>query len=859
MAALVDLGLPEARLASSASRRTPGAPGADGRTAVDGKFLAAGRGRERFFVRGITYGAFKPDPDGREYPDDRVVDRDFAAMAQLGINTVRIPHTMPPRSLLDTAQRHGLKVMAGLSAEQWVGYLIDGDLPRDFEERSRAAVRCCAGHPALLCYALGNEIPASQLRWLGCRRVAAYLRRLYRICKEEDPRALVTHVNYPTTEYLDLPFLDIVSFNVYLENPEQLRAYLARLQNIAGNRPLLLTELGLDSLRNGEPTQAQSLDWQIRTTFAAGAAGVIVFAWTDEWFRAGAQVEDWAFGITDVERRPKPAARAVQRAFSETPFRSDIEWPPISVVVCSYNGARTIRQCLDGLMALDYPEYEVIVVDDGSTDDTAAIAGEYPFTLISQANAGLSAARNAGLAAASGAIVAYIDDDAFPDRDWLRYLAAAFADGQHVAAGGPNVQPPGDGLVSECVAHAPGGPSHVLLSDQVAEHIPGCNMAFRKDALLAIGGFDPRFRAAGDDVDICWRLQDRGGTIGFSPAALVWHHRRNSVRAFWKQQVGYGKAEAQLAAKWPQRYNALGHAVWAGRIYGHGSAFDVLRQRIYYGIWGTAPFQPLHQRDASVALALMLAPECYILMTMLAGLGLAGFLWAPLWWAWVLPGGQLLAHLAEALLSASRAPILYRCASRRERFRYGALLAFLHGMQPIARLVGRLRRGLTPWRSLVGACRARIPWPNSMTAWTGSESESWRDPPAWVRAVRDRIASLGARVDSGGPYDRWDLEVAGGPLACARLLVAVEDHGAGSQYIRIGMWPRVSSGGLAAIGLLLSIAALAALGGAWTAGMLFTLLSALLIGRLLLESGRAMGILAQAAENLAASWGNAVH
>jgi hypothetical protein len=67
------------------------------------------------------------------------------------------PHTLPPRSPLDTAARHGLRVMVGLSAEQSVGYLIDGKLPGDFELRSRGSA---AGHPALLCFALGNEIMA---------------------------------------------------------------------------------------------------------------------------------------------------------------------------------------------------------------------------------------------------------------------------------------------------------------------------------------------------------------------------------------------------------------------------------------------------------------------------------------------------------------------------------------------------------------------------------------------------------------------------------------------------------------------------------------------------------------------------
>jgi GT2 family glycosyltransferase len=79
----------------------------------------------------------------------------------------------------------------------------------------------------------------------------------------------------------------------------------------------------------------------------------------------------------------------------------------------------------------------------------------------------------------------------------------AFSRSAHVGIGGPNLPPAGDGLVAECVAAAPGNPLHVLLSDEIAEHIPGCNMAYRKEALVAIGGFDARFRAAADDVDLC--------------------------------------------------------------------------------------------------------------------------------------------------------------------------------------------------------------------------------------------------------------------------------------------------------------------------------------------------------------------
>jgi beta-galactosidase/beta-glucuronidase len=181
------------------------------RPRVSGKFLYIGN--EKLWVRGVTYGAFRPDVHGNEYHNLEIIERDFAQMAASGLNTVRIPHTMPPVALLDAAQRHGLHVMVGLSAEQYVGYLIDKKDSPDIEAVVRTKVHACAGHPALLCYAIGNEIPAPLVRWLSRRRVEQYLERLYRAIKTEDPHSLVTYVNYPTTEYLQLPFLDLVCFN----------------------------------------------------------------------------------------------------------------------------------------------------------------------------------------------------------------------------------------------------------------------------------------------------------------------------------------------------------------------------------------------------------------------------------------------------------------------------------------------------------------------------------------------------------------------------------------------------------------------------------------------------------------------
>ena len=176
------------------------------RPVVRGKFIFVGD--EKLLVRGVTYGTFRPDADGNQFPQRATVERDFVLMAANGINSVRT-YTVPPRWLLDLAQKHGLYVMVGLPWEQHISFLSSSKTVRSIEERLREGVRSCAGHPAVLCYSIGNEIPAPIVRWHGRRRVEHFLEKLYDAAKEEDPKGLVTYVNYPSTEYIRLPFVDI--------------------------------------------------------------------------------------------------------------------------------------------------------------------------------------------------------------------------------------------------------------------------------------------------------------------------------------------------------------------------------------------------------------------------------------------------------------------------------------------------------------------------------------------------------------------------------------------------------------------------------------------------------------------------
>ena len=776
------------------------------RPEVRGKFLF--RGDEKLYVRGATYGTFRPDAQGSQFPDPLTVERDFALMALHGINAVRT-YTVPPRWLLDVAEERGLLVMVGLPWEQHIAFLDDQERVRSIEQRVRDGVRACDEHPAVLCYAVGNEIPAPIARWHGPRPIERMLERLYTAAKEEDPGGLVTYVNFPSTEYLELPFVDIASFNVYLEAEKTLRGYLARLHNLAEDKPLLMAEIGLDSRRNGAEEQARTLGWQVRTAFEAGCAGAFLFAWTDEWYRGGFDIDDWDFGLTDRERRPKPALGAAKHAFERTPIDADkVDLPRISVAVCSYNGAATIAQTLDGLAKVDYPDFEVIVVSDGSTDATAAIASEYECRLIETENRGLSSARNTALEAATGEVIAYIDDDAWPDPHWLHYLGAAFATSDHSAIGGPNLPPPDANDTAQCVANSPGSPTHVLVNDTVAEHIPGCNSAYRRSALMAIGGFDSQFRVAGDDVDVCWRLQEHGGTIGFSPAALVWHHRRRTVRTYLRQQRGYGRAEGLLARKWPEKYNGVGHLRWGGRIYGRGVSrpLRARRSRVAYGTWGTGLFQSVYEPAQGGLLALALMPEWYLLIAALATISALGLIWTPLLLAVPLLAAAGLAPLAQAVRAGAQAT--FEPGVRKPR-RLRVLTVLLHLAQPLARLAGRVEHGLAPWKHW-SPRRFALPRPRSAELW----SEEWRAPEEWLGQIeRDLIAS-GSAVGRGGEFDRWDLQVCGGMLGRVRTLTAVEEHGAGKQLMRVRSWPSATPLALGVIAVLAVAALVTALGGA---------------------------------------------
>jgi glycosyltransferase involved in cell wall biosynthesis len=593
------------------------------RVRLDGKFLRLGE--RKFWVKGVTYGPFAPNSKGFQLPEDAQIEADFRQIRSLGANTVRVYH-VPPRGFLDLALGHDLKVLVDVPWSKHRCFLDDRADRESGIRAVREAARACRDHPALFALSVANEISPDVSRWSGAKRVESFVEELVSVARAEDPTALVTFASFPPTEYLHPLSVDFYTMNVYLHRRDKFRSYLQRLQNQAEEKPLLLGEYGIDSIRHGELEQAELVAMHLEEVFHCGLAGTCIFSYTDDWFTGGHAITDWAFGLVTRERKPKRAFARVAEVFRGDPRPRLERYPRVSVVVCSYNGAKTLDGCLASLKKLAYPDYEVILVDDGSKDAVPEIAKKYDYIRYHrQDNRGLSVARNVGMELASGEIIAYTDDDCFAEEDWLYYLVSKLLDSDASGVGGPNLLPSHDGPVAACVSASPGTPAHILIDDNIAEHVPGCNMAFWADRLRAIGGFDPAYTAAGDDVDVCWRLQGQGDHIVFSPGAMVWHHRRSTVKAYLGQQRGYGKAEALLKRKHPEKFRGYRADLhWLGRIYTRaGLGLNVGKPIIHYGVFGTGLFQTIYSPPMAWWPLRALSLEWWAAIMLLLGLGMA--------------------------------------------------------------------------------------------------------------------------------------------------------------------------------------------------------------------------------------------
>ena len=239
--------------------------------------------------------------------------------------------------------------------------------------------------------------------------------------------------------------------------------------------------------------------------------------------------------------------------------------PPISVVVATRERTRLLAACLDSLARMDYPDYEVVVVDnDPVTSATASlVAGrsEENLRYAREPRRGLAAAHNCGLEQARGAIVAFTDDDVTLDRKWLTEIARGFGAAADVTCVTGLIMPAelqteaqllleihghfGKGFeprLVNCGGHRPADP---LFPFTVGTLGSGANMAFRRDRLRELGGFDPATGAGtvargGDDLTALFSVLAAGHSLLYQPTALAWHCHRRDLESLRNQAYGYG-------------------------------------------------------------------------------------------------------------------------------------------------------------------------------------------------------------------------------------------------------------------------------------------------------------------------------
>jgi|GEM_PF-2628695 len=218
------------------------------------------------------------------------------------------------------------------------------------------------------------------------------------------------------------------------------------------------------------------------------------------------------------------------------------KFPFVSAVICTYNRAKYLDRCIESLKNQNYPNLEIIVVNGPSTDETDVILQKYPELKLIRQNKlnGLSFARNLGIDASKGDIVAFIDDDAIADPNWIKFLVEGY-DYELIGGVGGLVYGPQKthlqfdrGIINKCAAPTPIRDEDSLLKKDEFYIIMGTNSSFRKDILKEVGGFDPYFRYYHDESDLCVRIAQKGYKIVYKKDAFVIHdmvegHNRKSL------------------------------------------------------------------------------------------------------------------------------------------------------------------------------------------------------------------------------------------------------------------------------------------------------------------------------------------
>ena len=237
------------------------------------------------------------------------------------------------------------------------------------------------------------------------------------------------------------------------------------------------------------------------------------------------------------------------------------EWPLVSVIIpCRTTGAE-LDQCLDALERVDYPHVEILVITDEPTGDVRDSV-----RYLASGPVGPADKRDQGAGASNGEILGFIDDDAYPDRMWLRRAVEVFANPQVTGVGGPGVTPEDDAFLARASgwisASFFGGGSYgyrfVPRRARWVDDYPSMNLLVRRAAFEDAGGFGTHFYP-GEDTKFCLALVNNGGRIRYDPGVVVYHHRRNLFVPHLRQIGQYGLHRGHFARIYPWTSLRLGY------------------------------------------------------------------------------------------------------------------------------------------------------------------------------------------------------------------------------------------------------------------------------------------------------------
>ena len=232
---------------------------------------------------------------------------------------------------------------------------------------------------------------------------------------------------------------------------------------------------------------------------------------------------------------------------------SDLRALAVSVIIPVYNGRQTLPACLEALQRQTHPPTEVIVVDDGSTDDTAAIAAQFGVMVLAQAKAGPAAARNRGAQAATGDILLFTDADCVPATDWVERMLAPFANPTVVGAKGEYHTRQRE-LVARFVQQEYQDRYDRMAARSQIDFVDTYSAAYRRYVFLAAGGFDRTFPTASvEDQEFSFRLAEQGYRLVYVPGAVVYHRHDRTVGDYVRRKYRIGFWKALVTRRYPAK------------------------------------------------------------------------------------------------------------------------------------------------------------------------------------------------------------------------------------------------------------------------------------------------------------------